>query len=81
MLEASRFDPTSSMNRFARTHRLVVRVDGVAHEIIKLDGDTASVTLACEPCFALLVAPDTLVYSYSEVDVNCMTCLVRRAKV
>lgn len=71
----------SSTNRFARTHRLVARVDGVSHEIIKLDGNTASMTLACAPRFAVLVDPNTLVYEYGEIDVDCMTCLVGRAWV
>lgn len=69
------------MNARARTHRLVVRVDGVTHEIIKLDGTTASVTTACEPTLGVLVAPDTVVYAHGEIDIDCMTCLVRRAWV
>jgi hypothetical protein len=80
-LEASRNDASASANRFARTHRLVVRVDGVAHEIVKLDGNTASVTLACEPTLGLLVDPNTIVFEHGEIDVDCMTCLVRRAWV
>lgn len=62
--------------------RLVIRVDGVSHEVVKLDGNTASVVLACAPGgLALLVDPSTLVYAYGEIDVDCMTCLVRRAWV
>jgi len=63
----------------ARTHRLVVRVDDVTHEIIKLDVNTLSVTLACEPCLGVLVDPDTIVYEHGEVDVDCMSCLVKRS--
>lgn len=80
-LEALRDVANSSTNRFTRTHRLVVRVDGVFHEIIKLDGNTSSVTLVCAPTLGLLVDPDTVVYEYGEIDVDCMTCLVRRAWV
>lgn len=80
-LKPSRNDANSSTNRFARTHRLVVRVDGVSHEVIKLDGNTSSVTLACAPTLGLLVDPDTVVYEYGEIDVDCMTCLVRQAWV
>lgn len=69
------------MNAYARTHRLVVRIDGMTHEVIKLDGNTASVTTACEPRFVLLVDPDTAVFEYGEIDIDCMTCLVRRAWV
>lgn len=78
LLGASRSDV---INRYARTHRLVVRVDGVSHEVIKLDGNTASVTFACSPVDAVLVHPNTLVYEYGEIDVDCMSCLVRRAWV
>lgn len=67
------------MNTYARTHRLVVRVDGVAHEIIKLNGTSLSVTFACEPRFAVLVDPDTVVYEHGEIDISCMSCLVQRA--
>ncbi len=69
------------MSTYAKTHRLVACIDGITHELIKLDGNTASVTLACEPCFALLVDPDTVVYAHGEIDVDCMTCLVRRSWV
>lgn len=69
------------MNAYAKTHRMVIHVDGVSHEIVKLDGRTASVTLACEPVLAVLVDPDTLVFTHGEIDVDCMTCLVRRAWV
>lgn len=65
------------MIKYAKTRRLAVRVDGISHEIIKLDGNTASVTLACEPTMGLLVDPGTLVYEYGEIDIDCMTCLVR----
>lgn len=61
----------------ARTRRLVVRVDDVTHEIIKLDGNTLSVTFACLPNLAVLVDPDTVVYEHGEVD--CMSCLVKRS--
>ncbi len=67
--------------RSERRDRLVVRVDGVAHEIVKLDGYAASVTLSCVPNFAVLVDPNTIVYEHGEIDVDCMTCLVRRAWV
>lgn len=67
------------MNAHARTHRLVVRVDDVAHEIVKLDGNTLSVTFACEPRFSVLVDPNTIVYAHGEVDIDCMSCLVKRS--
>lgn len=38
-------------------------------------------TTACEPRFAVLVDPDTVVYEHGEIDIDCMTCLVRRAWV
>ncbi len=66
-------------NAYARRHRLVVRINDVTHEVLRLDGNTASVTLACEPGLGVLVDPDTLVHEYGEIDVDCMTCLVRRA--
>lgn len=66
---------------YARTHRLVVRIEDIVHEIVKLDGNTLSVTFACEPQFAVLVDPDTVVYDHDEIDVSCMSCLVRRAWV
>lgn len=68
-------------NAYARTHRLVVRIDGVTHEVIKLDGNAASVTAACEPTLGVLVDPDTIVYEHGEIDIDCMTCLVRRFSV
>lgn len=68
------------LDAYAKSYRLVVRVDGVSHEVIKLDGNTASVTLACEADTAVLVDPDTLVFTHGEIDVDCMTCLVRRAR-
>lgn len=74
-------DRVHQINAHARTHRLVVRVDGVTHEVVKLDGNSASVTTACEPRFAVLVDPDTVVYEHGEIDIDCMTCLVRRAWV
>lgn len=64
-----------------RAERMIVRVDDVAHEIIKLDGQTLSVTFACQPTFAVLVDPNTLVYAFGEVDVDCMACLVERASL
>lgn len=67
------------MNAHARTHRLVVRVDDVAHEIIKLDGNSLSVTFACEPGLAVLVDPNTVVYEHGEIDIDCMSCLVKRS--
>src|SRR3954465_4628995 len=69
------------MNAYARTHRLVVRVEGVTHEVVKLDGNSASLTTACEPTLGVLVDPDTVVYEHGEIDIDCMTCLVRRAWV
>lgn len=74
-----RNDAQSRVNRFVRTHRLVVCVDGVVHEIVRLDGKTASLTLVCAPHLALLVDPNTTVFEHGEIDVDCMTCLVRRA--
>lgn len=69
------------MNVYAKTHRLVVRVDGITHEVVKLDGNSASLTTACEPTLGVLVDPDTVVYGHGEIDIDCMTCLVRRAWV
>jgi hypothetical protein len=67
------------MSAYARTHRLVVQVDDVVHEMIKLDGNTLSVTFACQPTFAVLVDPDTVVFEHGEIDVDCMACLVKRS--
>lgn len=69
------------MNAYARSHRLVIRIDDVSHEVIKLDGFTASVTLACAPRLAVLVDVDTLVHEYGDIDIDCMTCLVKRGWV
>lgn len=71
--------PKTKMNALARTYRLVVRVDDVTHEIIKLDGNSLSVTFACEPTLAVLVDPNTVVFEHGEIDVDCMSCLVKRS--
>lgn len=70
-------------NAHARTHRLVIRVHGVVHEVVKIDGLYANVTFACEPNLATLVDPSTEVFEYGtdEAVVDCMTCLVARAWV
>ena len=68
------------MTRLLRPgQRLAVRVDGIAHEILKLDGNTLSVIFACAPSFAVLVDPNTVVYEHGEIDVDCMSCLIKRS--
>ncbi len=67
------------LSTHVRIHRLVVRVDGITHEIIKIDGNLASVTFACAPRLAVLVDPNTFVYDHGEIDVDCMSCLVVRS--
>ena len=68
------------MNTHARSRRMAVLVDGVMHEVVKIDGNTASVTYACVPTFAVLLDPLTEVHAYDEVDVDCMACLASRVR-
>ncbi len=69
----------STWCRYVGIRRLAVRIDDITHEVIKIDGNTISVTLACEPRFAVLVDSNTIVYEHGEIDVSCMSCLVKRS--
>lgn len=46
------------------------------------DGNTARITLLCEPDLALMVNPATFMEEYAETvpEVDCMTCLIRRIR-
>lgn len=68
------------LHLYARTHHLAVCVDGMTHEVVRINGNTASVTFACVPDFAVLVDPQTPVFGYDEVDVDCMACLAVRVR-
>lgn len=71
--------PRDAFHENKKVYRLVIRVDDVTHEIIKLDGNSLSVTFACEPNLAVLVDPNTAVYEHGEIDIDCMSCLVKRS--
>lgn len=66
--------------KFVDGQRLVVRVGGVTHEVIRFERALASVVFACNPRCVVLLPPDTSMLKYGEDDIDCMTCLVRRAK-
>lgn len=68
----------------SNTRRLVVRVDGVSHEIARAetdpDGNTAHVILLCSMKRASFVDPRMIVNVPDGAGIDCMTCLVRRAR-
>lgn len=61
-----------------RGARLAVRVEGVMHEVIRIEGTYSSVTFACLRQLAVLVDPGTEVHKYDDVEVDCMACLASR---
>lgn len=68
-------------SRALREQRLAICLEDVMHEVIKIDGNTLSVVLACAKTLAVLVHPDTEVHALDNVDVDCMTCLATRSSL